>query len=128
MALVKIAPYVSWCGMSGGAGVTQTLTICWNVADISFHFQSPFLETSKTSALFDWLGENHVTPASPILISTELRNYSESLIEPARAAAWIIYAETDIDMRAVFSWENTRKCNDLENPSDFTFTSTLELS
>ena len=70
------------------------------MADISSYFQSPFLETSKTSALFDWLGENHVTPASPILISTELRNYSESLLEPA---ALVIYAETDIDMWAVFS-------------------------
>ena len=68
--------------MSGiAAGVTQTPTTGYNMWPISSHFESSFLlETSKTLAVFDWPGENHVTPASPILISTELRNYSKSLL------------------------------------------------
>ena len=109
--------------MSGSAGVTPTLTICWNVAWYPHctvvHISSlPLLRQVKHQA-FDWLGENHVTlPVQSWLVL--LRNYSKSLLEPA-PAPWIIERRTDFDIWAVFSWENTRKCcYDLGNPSDFT--------
>ena len=104
--------------MSGSAGV-QTLTKYWNVSSLHCcpHFQSPFLGTSKTPGV--WLaGPKPRDPSCPILISTAAQLFQKFTWASASS---MNYWEADIDIWAVFSWENTRKCcYDLGNPSDFT--------